>query len=112
VSALLKAATTKWAAATVGDQSAAGLELSSGKAVMSIGGWSGSDATPTLAQFQEYVKGGQIHYLIGSTQGGFQGGAAGGSGTASAIAQWVAVHYTAKTVGGQTVYDLTATAKS
>ena len=110
VTALLKAAGTKWSAATTGDQSAAGLELSSGTAVMAIGGWSGSDPTPTLAQFQEYVKVGLIHYYIGGGQGG--GGAGGNSDTASAIAEWVSSHYTAKTVGGQTVYDLTATASS
>ena len=42
LAALLKATSTRWAAATVGDQSAASLELASGgKAVMAIGGWSG-----------------------------------------------------------------------
>jgi 4-amino-4-deoxy-L-arabinose transferase-like glycosyltransferase len=108
---LLRSTNTRWAAATVGDQSAAGLALASGKAVMAIGGWSGSDPTPTLAQFQEWVKDGDIRYFIAGSQGGgggFGGGPGGGSGTASEIASWVAAHFTAKTVGGQTVYDLTA----
>jgi cellulose synthase/poly-beta-1,6-N-acetylglucosamine synthase-like glycosyltransferase len=43
LSARLAATTTTWAAATVGDMSAAQLQLASGKAVMAIGGWSGSD---------------------------------------------------------------------
>jgi hypothetical protein len=30
----------------------------------------------------------------------------GGQSSGSAIAQWVAAHYTARTVGGVTVYDL------
>jgi hypothetical protein len=111
LAALLTSTTTKWAAATVGDQSAAGLELASGRAVMAVGGWSGSDPTPTLAQFQEWVKNGDIQYFIAGSQGGggggFGGGPGGSSGTASEIASWVAAHFTAKTVGGQTVYDLT-----
>jgi hypothetical protein len=110
LAALLASANTRWAAATVGDQSAAGLELASGKAVMAIGGWSGSDPAPTLAQFEEWVKHGDIYYFIAGSQGaggGFGGGPVGASGTASEIASWVAAHFTAKTVGGRTVYDLT-----
>jgi hypothetical protein len=33
---------------------------------------------------------------------------AGGSGDASQIAAWVEQHFSAQTVGGMTVYDLTA----
>jgi hypothetical protein len=102
---LLKNTSTTWAAAAIGSQSAGPLELSSGKAVMAIGGFSGTDAAPTLAQFEAYVRAGKIHYFISSgTGGGFGAGRSGGS---SAITQWVAAHYTAKTVGGSTVYDLT-----
>ncbi|MEN3360157.1 MAG: hypothetical protein V7637_4139 [Mycobacteriales bacterium] len=104
VAALLASAGTTWSAATVGSQSAAELELASGTAVMAIGGWSGSDAAPTLAQFQQYVTAGKIHYYV---SGGGGGGGAGGRGTSSAISTWVAAHYTATTVGNQTVYDLT-----
>src|SRR5207244_2380593 len=65
LAALLKATSTRWAAATTGDQSAASLELASGgKAVMAIGGWSGSDPTPILAQFKAYVAAGEIRYFI------------------------------------------------
>ena len=108
--ALLAATTTRWAAATVGAQSAAPLQLASGKAVLAIGGFTGSDAAPTLAQFQAWVAAGQIHYFVGGgQQGGGPGGAqAGGEGSASAIASWVASHFTATTVGGVTVYDLTS----
>jgi 4-amino-4-deoxy-L-arabinose transferase-like glycosyltransferase len=104
--ALLKADTHTWAAATVGSQSAAPLELATGKSVIAIGGFTGSDPAPTLAQFEALVAQGSIHYFIAG--GGIGGG---GSGTSSAITSWVAAHYTAKTVGGQTVYDLTKTAK-
>ncbi|WP_375482275.1 ArnT family glycosyltransferase [uncultured Jatrophihabitans sp.] len=105
--ALLKKTSNTWSAATIGSQSAGPLELASGKAVMAIGGFSGSDATPTLAQFQKYVAEGKIHYFVSG--GGFGGGRGGGTG--SAISSWVVSHYTAKTVSGTTVYDLTAKAK-
>lgn len=100
---LLKSTTTTWSAAVNGSQSASGLEISSGTAVMAIGGWSG-DPTPTLAQFITYVKEGKIGFYIGSGSGGGPGG---GSSTAQQIADWVAANYTATTVGGQTVYALT-----
>jgi 4-amino-4-deoxy-L-arabinose transferase-like glycosyltransferase len=101
LAALLKKATARWAAATVGDQSAASLELASGKAVMAIGGWSGSDPAPTLAQFKAYVAAGDIAYYVSGGNGG-----GGNQGSNSEIATWVAAHYTATTVGNTTVYDL------
>jgi hypothetical protein len=100
---LLKKAATRWAAATVGDQSAASLELASGKAVMAIGGWSGSDPAPTLAQFKAYVAAGDVAYYVSGGNGG-----GGNQGSNSEIASWVAAHYTATTVGNTTVYDLSS----
>ncbi|AHH16379.1 putative glycosyltransferase [Nocardia nova SH22a] len=100
---LIKSANNRWAAATVGSQSAGSLELSTGASIMAIGGFTGSDNSPTLAQFQEYVNNGEIHYFFA----GGGGGPGGGSGSASEITSWVESHYTAITVGGTTVYDLT-----
>jgi hypothetical protein len=77
---------------------------SGGKAVMAIGGWSGSDPTPTLAQFKAYVAAGEIRYFI---VGGAGGGPGGGAGSSSEITNWVTSNFTATSVGGQTVYDLT-----
>ena len=109
--ALLNATTSRWSAAVVGDQTAAGYILSTDTAVMSIGGWSGSDDSPTLAQFEAYVAAGDVHYFIsGGGMGGGQGGA--GTSSTSAITAWVTAHCTATTVGGVTVYDLTKTASS
>jgi hypothetical protein len=104
LAALLKATTTRWAAATIGSQSAAPLELATGKAVIAIGGFSGSDNAPTLAQFEQLVTEGKVHYFIA---GGGIGGGPGGGGSGSAIASWVEAHYASSTVGGMTVYDLT-----
>jgi 4-amino-4-deoxy-L-arabinose transferase-like glycosyltransferase len=105
VGALLAQTTTKWAAATIGSQSASSLELSSGKAVMAIGGWGGSDPAPTLAAFQQYVANKQVHYFIAGRSGG--PGSAGASGSTTAITDWVTANFPTITVDGQTVYDLT-----
>ena len=98
----------KWVAATINSNSAAGYQLASGDPVMAIGGFNGTDPAPTLAQFEQYVQSGQIHYFIsGGGRGG--GGIGGGSSSsaASQISSWVTSHFTAKTVGGSTIYDLT-----
>ncbi len=98
-----------WVAATTGANSAAGYQLATDDPVMAIGGFNGTDPAPTLAQFEQYVAEGKIHYYF---SGG--GGAPGGNSStshSSAIATWVSSHYTAKTVDGVTVYDLTAPSK-
>jgi 4-amino-4-deoxy-L-arabinose transferase-like glycosyltransferase len=104
----------KWAAATVGSDSAASLELGTGGVpVMAIGGFSGTDPTPTLAAFEQMVASHEVHYFVagGTAGGGVAGGFAGRGGTssdASQVTSWVEAHFTAKTVGGETIYDLTA----
>ncbi|MFP5022168.1 glycosyltransferase family 39 protein [Pseudonocardia phyllosphaerae] len=110
LAALLKASGSTWSAATSSSQSAASLELASGTAVMSTGGWSGTDSAITLAEFQQKVAAGEIHYYVDGGMGG--GGADGGAGgqsdsTSGRIAAWVQATFTATNVGGQTVYDLT-----
>jgi hypothetical protein len=93
----------RWAAATNGTQQAAELELAAdGASVLGIGGFSGSDAYPTLAQFQRYVAAGEVRYYVA----GGMGGGRGGPGGTSSIESWVAAHFATKTVGGSTVYDL------
>src|SRR3981189_2731886 len=95
-----------WVAAAIGSNTAAGYQLGTGEPVMPIGGFNGSDPAPTLAQFQQYVRDGKIHYFIA-------GGGGPGSGTvnstASQIAAWVQQTFAATSVGGVTVYDLTTT---
>ncbi|WTZ53406.1 glycosyltransferase family 39 protein [Nocardia sp. NBC_01388] len=102
---LVKHTGTRWAAATVGSQSAGSLELATGASVMAIGGFTGSDNSPTLTQFQQYVTDGEVTYFISG--GGMGGGPGGGSGSAGEITAWVETHYVAETIGGTTVYDLT-----
>ncbi|MEV0255262.1 glycosyltransferase family 39 protein [Streptomyces sp. NPDC050732] len=101
-----------WAAAAIGSQNAAGYQLATGEPVMAIGGFNGSDPSPTLAQFKKYVADGDIHYFIASGTGG-GGGPADGNGTSSAstssaITSWVESTYKKVTVGSATFYDLTS----
>jgi hypothetical protein len=101
--AALEKTTTRWAAAVEGSQSAASLELATGgKAVMAMGGFTGSDPAPTLAEFEAWAKAGDITYYIA----GGQGGGPGGGGSASQITAWVEAHYKSTTIGGETVYVL------
>jgi 4-amino-4-deoxy-L-arabinose transferase-like glycosyltransferase len=106
ITALLASTKTTWAAAVIGSQSAATYELTTDKAVMAIGGFTGSDDSPTLAQFQQYVREGKIAYFIagGGMGGGF--GGRGGTGAASEITQWVEQNFSATTAGGVAVYAL------
>jgi 4-amino-4-deoxy-L-arabinose transferase-like glycosyltransferase len=99
----------KWAAATVSSTSAASLELNSnGVPVMAIGGFTGSDPAPSLAEFKKLVAEHEIHYFIGGGVGGGGGIGGAGSSDASQITSWVESQFTSKTVGGTTVYNLTS----
>ncbi|MCS3779980.1 glycosyltransferase family 39 protein [Tsukamurella ocularis] len=95
-----------WVAATVGANAAAGYQLATEKPVMPIGGFNGTDPSPTLAQFQQYVRDGKIHYFLAESGGGF--GGFGGSGTAAEIRSWIEKTFSSRTVDGVSVYDLTA----
>jgi hypothetical protein len=125
------AAGYRWTLATVGATSAAPYQLASREPVMAIGGFNGTDNAPTLAQFQQMVRNHQIHYFIAGRGfgaggigrfGGFAGqrgnnpggpaGVQGRGGYSSSISSWVEQNFTSRTVGGETVYDLTAPTSS
>ena len=92
-----------WTAAAVGAMNSASYQLATQRPVMSIGGFNGTDPAPTLAQFKEYVRDGEIHYFIGESRPG-PGDRRGGS---SRITDWVEKHFTKVQVGQTTLYDLT-----
>ena len=97
-----------WAAAVVGSNNAAGYQLASGAPVMAIGGFNGTDPSPTIEEFQAYVADRQIHYFVrGKMMIGHWGGDATGSRQSADIAEWVETHYTAQTVDRVVIYDLT-----
>jgi 4-amino-4-deoxy-L-arabinose transferase-like glycosyltransferase len=65
----------RYLVAAVGSQTAAGLSLQTGQNVVDMGGFSGSDPTPTLSKLQGLIDSGQLHYvLLGSSGGGGPGG--------------------------------------
>jgi 4-amino-4-deoxy-L-arabinose transferase-like glycosyltransferase len=100
-----RASSYRWVAATTSSNEAASLELATGKAVMALGGFNGTDPAITLAQFQKLVAAGQVHYYVADGQG-FIGSTPAGNSDAYRIQQWVEQHYPAKTIGGSTIYDL------
>jgi hypothetical protein len=73
-----------WLVATVSAGSAGEVELATRAPVMAMGGFSGSDPTPTLAELKAYIASGQLRFV---TVGG--GGPGGSSGVASQRNAWV-----------------------
>ncbi|MGH8995892.1 MAG: glycosyl transferase, partial [Acidimicrobiales bacterium] len=123
----------RWVAAAIGANTAAGYQLGTDDPVMAIGGFNGTDPDPSLAAIEKLVTEHKVHYFIsggglgglavrfGGGFGAFGGGSArtgttstvrpGGpqeSQDATAITSWVESHFTAITVGGVTLYDLSA----
>jgi 4-amino-4-deoxy-L-arabinose transferase-like glycosyltransferase len=104
--AMLEATSTPWSAAIDRSSSAAGLELSTNTAVMAIGGFSGTDPTPTLPQFQDDVAHHRVaFYVTSNNRGRGPGQTAHGH---SDIAKWVAATFRSVQMGSATVYDLSA----
>ena len=86
-----------WTAAVVGHR-ADDLQLAVGAPMMPVGGFAGSDPSPTLAQFRSDVAAHRVHWFVA--------GATSRSGPAAAITAWVRTHGRAVHVGTTTLYDL------
>ncbi|HLQ48638.1 MAG TPA: glycosyltransferase family 39 protein, partial [Candidatus Dormibacteraeota bacterium] len=90
-----------WIVAVNGANEAGSIELASGLPVMAMGGFSGSDPAPTLAQLQAYAASGQLRYILIGDGRGRPGGAS------SEISSWVTANGTVVTaVGNGTLYEL------
>ncbi|MBN3455696.1 glycosyltransferase family 39 protein [Mycobacterium sp. DSM 3803] len=105
---LLEGVDNRWAAASVGSMMVSGLELKTGASLMAIGGFTGGDNSPTLAQFQQYVADGQVRYFFDRPAGDRGGPPHDANGSAGEITAWVKQHFTGTQTGGITVYDLQA----
>ena len=132
LTSLLDATTSRWSAAVSRSSAAAQIELDTRTPVMAIGGFN-NDPAPTLAQFQQYVRNGDVtYYLLSSSSSGRSGRTSSqatlgrslgltaretsqaqelfsryNSGSVTGqIQQWVQAHYRAEKVGGYEVYDL------
>ncbi|WP_142057549.1 glycosyltransferase family 39 protein [Pseudarthrobacter sp. B4EP4b] len=104
VDALADARDCTWAAASYASQTAARLQLESGRAVMPLGGFAGSDPSPTLEDFKEKVAAGEICYLV--QQEAFLEVQA-SEGASTAISHWVQQNFASEKLGNTTVYRLT-----
>src|SRR5699024_9356871 len=81
-----------WAAAVKGANQASGYQFALDEPVMAIGGFNGTDPSPTLEECKQLVAEGRIHYFIASGSGsGGVGSAA--SSTSSEIAAWVEANF-------------------
>lgn len=95
--------TCLWVAATSASQTAARLQLEVARPVMPLGGFAGSDPSPTLQAFKDKVAGGQICYFL--PQDEFLATQPKAS-TVAEISDWVKTHFQLEMVGGQGIYDL------
>lgn len=104
-------ATARWIVAVNGSNSAAAIQLAAGRPVMSMGGFTGSDPTPTLDQLRAYVASGELRYVL--VGGGGFGPGPGGRGASTEVSTWVTANCTAVSVGGSSttgLYDCASTA--
>ena len=92
-----------WIVAVSSANQAGSIELATGQPVMAMGGFSGSDPTPTLAQLQSYVASGQLRFVL--LNGGGGGGPIGRGGAASSVSTWVSQTCTAVTGVSTALYD-------
>ena len=99
-----------WLAAVPGSSAAAEIILATGGTpVMAMGGFTGSDPAPTVAQLEQYVKQGKLHYVLTGGGGGFRGG----GGTVASVTTWVKQNCTvvpASAYGGSKAAASTGTA--
>jgi hypothetical protein len=107
----------RWIVAVTGSQEAAAIQLAAEQPVMAMGGFTGGDPTPTLAQLQAYVRSGELRYVLaGRGAGGGFGGGPGGFGRSTETSAWLRSSCTVVTVpgatGGATLYDCGASAST
>ena len=95
----------QWIVAANSSQEAGSIEIATGLPVMAMGGFTGSDPAPTLAQLKSYIASGKLRFVLASSgqNGGF-GGA--GSGDTSDRTSWVTSTCKLVSYGGSaTLYD-------
>jgi 4-amino-4-deoxy-L-arabinose transferase-like glycosyltransferase len=92
-----------WIVAVSGSQEAGSIELATGLPVMAMGGFTGSDPTPTLDQLKSYIASGKLRFVMASLGGGGFGGPGGFGGfgaSSSSVSSWVTSACTAVNYGG------------
>jgi 4-amino-4-deoxy-L-arabinose transferase-like glycosyltransferase len=97
-----EASDSTWIAATYSAENAAQYQLATGRPVMALGGWLGTDPAPTLEQFQLIVEKRQVTYFI--WQQDLMDLQQLGPETVK-ISEWVSGNFRYKVVGGVKIYD-------
>lgn len=92
-----------WAAATYSAQNAALYQLESGRPVVALGGWLGTDPAPTFSQFKFLVAEGDIRYFIWQEDLLNRGEL---SQDTIDISRWVHDNFEEKIIDGVRIYDL------
>ncbi len=86
--------------AVSGSQAAAPFILESGKAVIAMGGFGGSDPAPTLSEFTHLVATGKVHYVYVSNGAGVTGGGPTGAGAGIGTPPGASTRTTSSPSGG------------
>ena len=95
-----------WAAAAIGSNTAAGYQLASEEPVMAIGRLQRQRSQPPRRRSSSSTSPTATYFIAsGDGFGGGRGMSAGGS-SSTEISSWVSESFTATTVDGVTVYDL------
>jgi len=100
--------TATWIVAVSGSQEAGSIEIATGLPVMAMGGFTGSDPTPTLDQLKGYIASGKLRFVIASgvSGGGFGGPGGFGAGDSGSISTWVTSTCKAvNSIGTTSLYD-------
>jgi 4-amino-4-deoxy-L-arabinose transferase-like glycosyltransferase len=98
----------KYLVAASGSMTTAPIIIQTGKAVVTIGGFTGSDPAPTVSRLEQMVASGELRYVLLGGGGGFGGP---GGGSSQALRTWVQQHGTAVggvSAGNATLYRVTA----
>ncbi|MGM7777617.1 glycosyltransferase family 39 protein [Arthrobacter sp. KNU-44] len=96
-------ASVRWAAATVGSETAANYQLASSKAILAVGGFDGTDPFPTLEQFQAMVRNGNVGTFLIQNLPPLT---VEGRGESARIVQWVKSTFQPEIIDGATMYRL------
>jgi hypothetical protein len=87
--------------ATTNVHTASDYIISSGKAVMALGGFTGSDPILTTSQLATLAQEGKVKYFM------LSGGGTGGPGASGSLITWIQQHGKLITVGGIQLYEYT-----
>jgi 4-amino-4-deoxy-L-arabinose transferase-like glycosyltransferase len=96
----------RWIVAANSAQEAGSIEIATGLPVMAMGGFTGSDPAPTLAQLKSYIASGELRFVLAGGQGG--GFGAPGASTTDSMDRTSWVTSTCKLVnygGSASLYD-------